>query len=91
MWAGFLRSPPLGSIPRYGSPRFSSSKMDLVSDDAVECLEDRCSSLGPKTDQRRARLEAVQMSQCRSQRQCRRFKRSVVVKFQHSLYYVEHS
>jgi len=50
MWDGSLKSPPLGSIPCYGSPEFNSSEMDLVSDDAVECLEDRCSSLGPKID-----------------------------------------
>jgi len=49
MWAGSLTSPPLGPIPCYGGPRFSSSKMDLVSDDAIECLEDRCSSLGLET------------------------------------------
>ena len=62
MWAGSLRSPPPGSVPCYGSRRFSGSEMDLVSDDAVDCLEDRCSSLGPETDQRRARLAAVQES-----------------------------
>jgi len=45
MWIGSLRSPPLGSIPFYRSPRFSSSEMDLVSYDAMDCLEDRCSSL----------------------------------------------
>jgi len=41
MWAlaGSLRSPPLGSIPCYGSPRFNSRKMDLASGDAVDCLE----------------------------------------------------
>jgi len=93
MWAGSLRSPPLGSIPCYGSPKFSSSEMDLISDDVVECLEDRCSSWGPETDQRRTRLAAVQLAQCRSQQQRRRFRgaESAAVKFQHSLYYVEHN
>ena len=62
MWAGSLKSQPLKSIPCYGSLRFSSSEMDLVSDDAMECLEDRCSSWGPETDQCRARLVAVQES-----------------------------
>jgi len=62
MWVGSLRSLPLGSIPYYGSPRFNNSKMDLVSDDAMECLEDRCSSWGPKTDQYRERLAAVQLA-----------------------------
>ena len=59
MWAGSLRSTPLGSIPCYGNPKFSSREMDLVSDDAVECLEDRCSGLGPETDQHKARLASV--------------------------------
>jgi len=54
MWTGSLRNPPLGSIPCYGSPRFNSRKMDLVSNDVVECLEDRCSDLGLETYQRRA-------------------------------------
>ena len=55
-----MRSPPIGSIPCNDSPRFNSSEMGLVSDDAVECLEDRCSICGPEIDQRRARLAAVQ-------------------------------
>jgi len=59
MWAGSLRSPPPGSIPCYGSPRFSSSEMDLALDDAVECLEEKCSSWKPTTDQYRERLAAV--------------------------------
>ena len=62
MRARSLRSPPLRSIPCYGSRRFSSSEMDLVSDDAVDCLEDRCSSPRPRANQRRAKLETVQKS-----------------------------
>lgn len=63
MWAGSLMSPPLGSIPCYGSPRFRSSDMELASDDPVDCLKDRCSSLGPEADQCRERLAAVQKIQ----------------------------
>jgi len=59
MWARSLRILHLGLIPCYRSPRFSNNEMDLVSYDAVDFLEDRCSSRRPKTNQRRARLAAM--------------------------------
>ena len=61
-WVGSLRSPPPRSIPSYRSIRFSSSEMDLVSDDVVECLEGRYSSWRPEIDQLRARLAAVKLA-----------------------------
>lgn len=92
-WARSLGSPALGSIPCYESPRFSNSEMDLLSDNAVECLEDKCNSWGPEDDQHRARLAVVQLAQCRSWHWHRRFRgsESAAIRFQHSLYYVEHS
>ena len=63
MWEISLRSKPLGSFPCYGSLRFNSSEMGLVSYDVVDCLE----RLTPGADQHRERLAVVHMAQCRSQ------------------------
>ena len=93
MWAGSLRSPPLGSIPCYDSSRFSSSEMDLVSDDVMECLEEKCNGLGPKTDQHKARLVAMQLTsvEVTSSVEDSKVQRLIEFRFQHSFYYVEHS
>lgn len=76
MWAGPLRNASLGSTPYYRSPRFRSSKMELVLDDAVVWLESRYSNVRSDIDNNRARLATVQMAHCRSQQQHKRFRGS---------------